>query len=184
MKELRYKFSMFSPEGEKCSEPEPLNGGGTRRRSWRWIYSIFQPLGIRIRFSERQNSAMSRAFTSGIFEVPSLFVIDLTFPLSMCYACLKMRSRVYPGFITSPRGPTNQSTVKSSNFVILLSENIFFLQNFLRLPYNFFWYWNLYRRGLCILLKPVWLWTMASLRNFVFSEGDEIRRPSLNFVTL
>jgi hypothetical protein len=31
-------------------------------------------------------------------------------------------------------------TVKSSNFVILLSENIFFLETFLRLPHNFFRY--------------------------------------------
>ncbi len=64
------------------------------------------------------------------------------------------------------RGPV---TVKSSNFVILLSEDIFFLQNFLRLPHNFFWYWSLYRRGLSILLKLFWPWTIATPRNFVFS---------------
>ncbi len=32
------------------------------------------------------------------------------------------------------------STVKPSNFVILLSRNIFFLQIFLRLPHKFFRY--------------------------------------------
>jgi hypothetical protein len=32
------------------------------------------------------------------------------------------------------------TTVKFSNFVILLSENFFFRQNFFRLPHNFFWY--------------------------------------------
>jgi hypothetical protein len=33
-----------------------------------------------------------------------------------------------------------ESTVNSSNFVILLRENIFFCQTFFRLPHNFFWY--------------------------------------------
>ncbi len=66
------------------------------------------------------------------------------------------------------RWQTFFNTVKSSNFVILLSEDIFFLQNFLRLPHNFFWYWSLYRRGLSILLKLFWPWTIATPRNFVF----------------
>jgi hypothetical protein len=37
------------------------------------------------------------------------------------------------------------TTVKDSNFVTLLDENIFFLQTFLSTPHDFFWYWNLYR---------------------------------------
>ncbi len=47
-------------------------------------------------------------------------------------------------------------TVKSSNFVILLSEKNFFCQTFFWLPHNIFWYWSLYRRGLCILIKQFW----------------------------
>jgi hypothetical protein len=41
-------------------------------------------------------------------------------------------------------------TVKSSNFVTLLDENIFFHKTFLTSPHTFFRYWNLYRWGLGI----------------------------------
>ncbi len=44
-----------------------------------------------------------------------------------------------------------EHTVKSSNFVILFSENIFFLQTFFRWPYFVFWYWNLSRMCLAIV---------------------------------
>jgi hypothetical protein len=41
-------------------------------------------------------------------------------------------------------------TVKASNFVILLGENIFLWQTFLRLLHDFFRYWSLYSSGLGI----------------------------------
>jgi hypothetical protein len=44
-----------------------------------------------------------------------------------------------------PGTSTGTGTVKSSNFVILFSENIFFHQTFFRWPYFVFRYWNLYR---------------------------------------
>jgi hypothetical protein len=80
-----------------------------------------------------------------------------------------------------PSGSELKNTVKSSNFVILLSENIFFHQTFFILPHNFFWYWSLYSWGLWILLRQFW----PRPRNFVFRRvKNEIRRPSINFVTL
>jgi hypothetical protein len=42
-------------------------------------------------------------------------------------------------------------TVKSSNFVILFSENIFFHQTFFRWPHFVFRYWNLYRMCLAMV---------------------------------
>ncbi len=41
-------------------------------------------------------------------------------------------------------------TVKSSNFVILFGEKIFFLQTLFWLPHKFFWYWSLFSTGLGI----------------------------------
>ncbi len=43
------------------------------------------------------------------------------------------------------------STVKSSNFVILLSGTIFFLQTFFWWPHLIFRYWNLYKMCLAIV---------------------------------
>ncbi len=43
------------------------------------------------------------------------------------------------------------NTVKSSNFVTLFSENIFFLQTFFWWPHIIFRYWNLYRMCLAFV---------------------------------
>jgi hypothetical protein len=50
----------------------------------------------------------------------------------------------------SSLGIKRPHTVKSSNFVTLLDENIFLHKTFLTSPHTFFRYWNLYRWGLCI----------------------------------
>ncbi len=40
------------------------------------------------------------------------------------------------------------NTVKASNFIVLVNENIFFRQTFKWLPSDFFRHWNLYSKDL------------------------------------
>ncbi len=60
------------------------------------------------------------------------------------------------------------TTVKASNFVILLGENIFFLRIFLRAPHHFFWYWNLCSTGLGIAQSHFGLGHYLGLENSFF----------------
>ncbi len=77
---------------------------------------------------------------------------------------------------------STQSTVKASNFVTLLDENIFFLQTFLRTPHDFFGI-EICTDGTYALFEAFWSYTMLRPQKFIFLWGDEIRRPSSNFVT-
>jgi hypothetical protein len=65
-------------------------------------------------------------------------------------------------------------TVKSSNFVILLSENIFFRRTFLRLPNDFFQYWNLYSNGLGIGQSHYGLGHCLGLENSFFRRVTKL----------
>jgi hypothetical protein len=76
-----------------------------------------------------------------------------------------------------------ETTVKSSNFVTLLDENIFFHKTFLTSPHTFFSALKSVQMGPRHWQRPFWPWPMPRPRNFVFSLGDEIRRLSPNFVT-
>ncbi len=76
-------------------------------------------------------------------------------------------------------------TVKASNFVILLGENIFFRRTFLRKPHDFFWYWNLCGRGLGVVQSHFGLGHCLGLENSFFcrvTKLGDIKSP--NFVTL
>ncbi len=66
------------------------------------------------------------------------------------------------------------TTVKSSNFVILLGENIFFRWTFLRRPHDFFWYWNLCGRGLGIAQIHFGLGHCLGLENLFFSRVTKL----------
>ncbi len=75
----------------------------------------------------------------------------------MCFPFLSFLWVEYFGIIFPPNRVTItvvrqdfSHTVKASNFVILFNKNIFFRRSFLRLPHNFFQYWNLYRKCLAI----------------------------------
>ncbi len=50
--------------------------------------------------------------------------------------------------VSTHKGSPLVHTVKSSNFVTLLDENIFFRQTSFTSPLKIFRYWNLYRWGL------------------------------------
>jgi len=65
-------------------------------------------------------------------------------------------------------------TVKSSNFVILSGENIFFRQTFLRLPTDFFRYWSLYRMGLGIDQGNFDLLNALGLKNSFFRRVTKL----------
>ncbi len=65
-------------------------------------------------------------------------------------------------------------TVKSSHFVILSGENIFFRRTFLRLPTDFFRYWNLYRRGLDIDQGNFDLLKALGLENLFFRRVTKL----------
>ncbi len=65
-------------------------------------------------------------------------------------------------------------TVKSSYFVILLGENIFFRWTFLRKPYDFFWYWNLCERGLGIVQSHFGLGHCLGLKNSFFCRVTKL----------
>ena len=66
------------------------------------------------------------------------------------------------------------STVKSSNFVILLSENIFFHRTFLWVPQDFFRYWNLYSNDLGIGQSHFGLGHCLGLENSVFRRVTKL----------
>ncbi len=53
-------------------------------------------------------------------------------------------------------------TVKSSNFVIVFSENIFLLPTLFRRPHLIFRYWSLYRMCLTIVKLQIVLWQCLS----------------------
>ncbi len=90
--------------------------------------------------------------------------------------------------LTPPPPPSENNsklpiTVKASNFVILLGENIFCGKLLMVTPWFF------------LVLKSVqqwprhwqnqfWPWTLLGSQKFIFSKGDEFRRLSPNFVTL
>jgi hypothetical protein len=78
-------------------------------------------------------------------------------------------------------------TVKSSNFVILLSENIFFRQTFLRLPNIFLQYWSLYSNGLGTGQRYFGLGHCLDLENSFFCRvtklGDRLLISSPSTVT-
>ncbi len=69
-------------------------------------------------------------------------------------------------------------TVKASNFVILLGENIFFHKTFFRLPHDIFWYWNLYSNGLGIGQSHFGLGHCLGIENSFFQRvtnlGDRL----------
>ncbi len=69
-------------------------------------------------------------------------------------------------------------TVKASNFVILLGENIFLWQTFLWLLHDFFRYWSLYSNGLGIAQSHFGLGHFLGLKNSFFRRvtnlGDRL----------
>ncbi len=71
-------------------------------------------------------------------------------------------------------------TVKSSNFVILFGEKIFFCLTLFWLPHNFFWYWSLYSMGLGIDQSHFSLSQWLCLENWFFHRVTKLEDSLLN----